>query len=229
MAAQYYQHERDTAMLSGTYLDPEKDPTAYRVRELTRKLLQVVQNDPEYRERYQEIKNDITQGTGWKVMTIKDPRLNAYCLPGGRIVVYSAMAELLDDDELAAVISHEVMHAMKQHSYLARKEALQMRAATLAVGAATGAKAIPISIALLGEAFVSHTAFSRGRETEADREGLRLMFKAGFNPRWAITLWEKMQKLQKGKTPPEILSTHPSHSSRIQDIQQEMWKNGYRK
>ena len=112
------------------------------------------------------------------------------------MVVYSGLAEKLTDDELAIVIGHEIMHAMKGHSFNTAKESLMRKAALFAGAAAVGAKSLPVSMAILSEAFATGTVFSRGHEHEADITGLHVAHNAGYDPRAALTLWKKMDRLQ---------------------------------
>ncbi|MBP9779142.1 M48 family metallopeptidase [Candidatus Gracilibacteria bacterium] len=226
MAYRYYLSERTKAEDSDKLLDPERDKDANRVQQITRTIIATIRQNPEYVDRYNQIKTDISSGTGWKIMTIDNPTLNAYCLPGGRMVVYSGLARLLSDDELAVVISHEIMHAMKGHSFQTAKESLMKKAAIFAGAAVAGAKSLPVSMGILAEVFTTSTVYSRGHEKEADISGLHIAGDAGYNPRAAITLWQKMEKNQKNGQPPEILSSHPSHESRERYLREEIEKMG---
>ena len=89
MAHQYFLSEKSKASEAGKLLNPENNQLAYRVQQVTRSILKSIKQNPKYQERYQEIKTDITDGEGWKIITIDNPSLNAYCLPGARMVVYS--------------------------------------------------------------------------------------------------------------------------------------------
>lgn len=225
MARVYYENEKASAEEAGKNLDPNTNETAYRVQQVTRSIIKELRESNKYKDRYREIKDDITSGSGWKILTIDNPSMNAYCLPGGRMVVYSWLANKLNDDELAAVIWHEIMHAVKWHSYHRAKDSLMRNAAILWWAAITGAKALPVSLALLGQAFVSNTAFSRPNEKEADIEGLHIMRNAWYDPRGAITLWRKMAESQKNSgNIPEIFSSHPSHSTREEYLENEVNK-----
>ena len=160
----------------------------------------------------------------WEVNVEKNDQVNAYCMPGGKIMVYSGLVDKLKatDDELAAVIGHEISHALREHGRermslaYAEKGGLALLAAVLGstknteTGAALGA-------ATLGTQLFFALPNSRTQETEADRMGLELAARAGFNPNAAISLWTKMAQ-SGGKKPAEFLSDHPSDKTRIDDL-----------
>jgi predicted Zn-dependent protease len=163
---------------------------------------------------------------GWKwethVLTSRD--VTAWCMPGGQMAVYTGLFEQLKitDDELAAVMGHEIAHALREHG---REKASQ--AAGISTATAIGAKLFGSRTGLGEKATqnalnkVADLAFmrpnSREMEQESDRIGIELAARAGYNPQAAITLWEKMAKVS-GDAGPEWLSTHPSNTSRIADL-----------
>lgn len=157
----------------------------------------------------------------WEVNVINSDELNAYCLPGGKIMVYSGIINQLNltDDEIAIVLGHEIAHAVREHS---REQVSQSLAAQTAIGIGTAALGLGEGTANLAgmgyQAFLA-TQFSRTHENEADRVGLELTARAAYNPHAGITLWEKMINISKGGKPPEFLSTHPAETNRIQQIQ----------
>jgi len=163
-------------------------------------------------------------GWRWEVNVISSKELNAWCMPGGKMAVYTGLIEQLriTDEELAAVMGHEIAHALREHG---REKAGQ--AAGVGVAAAIGGALIGSYFGVdsgLGEnvlGVAGELAFmrpnSRGMEQEADRVGVELAARAGYNPHAAITLWEKMGRTSGGQ-PPQWLSTHPSHQSRISDL-----------
>ena len=160
-------------------------------------------------------------GWAWQVNVIDSKELNAFCMPGGRIVFYSGLITQLDltDDEIAIVMGHEIAHALREHS---REQASQAIAAQtgLGIGAAVlGAGQAGAELANQGYQLLVATKFSRTDEDEADRIGLELAARAGYDPRAGLTLWQKMMKASSGDRPPEFLSTHPAESNRIQTIQ----------
>jgi predicted Zn-dependent protease len=156
----------------------------------------------------------------WEVNVQTTDDVNAYCMPGGKIMVYTGLIEKLhaSDSELAAVIGHEIAHALREHSRerISRAYAEQLALAGIAV--ATGASEATMQLASQVSAVTFQLPHSREQEAEADRIGLELMARAGFDPSSAVTLWQKMGKLSSGG-PPEFLSTHPSGESRIRDLE----------
>jgi predicted Zn-dependent protease len=154
----------------------------------------------------------------WEVNVITSDQVNAWCMPGGKIAVYTGLIDKLKitDDELAAVIGHEVAHALREHA----RERIS-RAAPVSLGAEILGAVYGQGVADLGNLFGQ--AFfvlpnSRENEQEADRIGVELAARAGYDPRAAVTLWNKMGKLD-GGSPAQWLSTHPSHESRVRDLQ----------
>jgi predicted Zn-dependent protease len=154
----------------------------------------------------------------WEVNVFQSKEINAFCMAGGKIGVYSGLVTSLQltDDELAAVIGHEIAHALREHV----REQMTMQYATqlpgLLVGIATGSRAL----AQLGDMVSDVTLrlpHSRQAEVEADQMGLELAARAGYDPRAAITLWQKMRR-NGGGAPPEFLSTHPAPENREQDL-----------
>lgn len=156
----------------------------------------------------------------WEVNVQSTDDVNAYCMPGGKIMVYTGLIEQLQatDAELAAVIGHEISHALREHSRerISRAYAEQLALAGIAV--ATGATDATMQLASQVSAVTFQLPHSREQEAEADRIGLELMARAGYDPNAAISLWQKMGKLG-GRGPPEFLSTHPSGDSRIRDLE----------
>ena len=157
----------------------------------------------------------------WQVNVIKSKELNAFCMPGGRIMFYSGLITQLDltDDEIAIVMGHEIAHALREHS---REQASQQMAAQtgLGVGAAIlGVGGAGADLAAQGYQTLVATKFSRTDESEADLIGLELAARAGYDPRAGITLWKKMMQANAGNAPPEFLRTHPAEANRVQTIQ----------
>ncbi len=157
----------------------------------------------------------------WEVNVEKNDQLNAYCMPGGKIMVLSGLVEKINatDDELAAVIGHEIAHALREHGRERMSQAyvqqfgLQALAA-FATGAAGGAA---VQAAGAGSQLFFALPNGREQEREADKMGLELAARAGFNPNAAVTLWQKMSAQSKN-APPEFFSTHPASENRIADL-----------
>ena len=146
--------------------------------------------------------------------------MDAYCMPGGKIMVHTGLIEQLKttDAELAAVIGHEIAHALREHSREAVSRAYAQQLGLSVLGAVTGIG--DVGAQMVG--MVTDVTFSlprnRQQETEADQIGLELMARAGFDPSAAVTLWQKMGSAKSG-APPQWLSTHPDSSTRISDLQ----------
>ena len=151
----------------------------------------------------------------WEVNLIDNDELNANCGPGGKIMVYTGLIEKLKltDDELAAVIGHEIAHALREHSREALSKAYGVELATQ-LGAALGVGQGGLQMANMGVDYLMTLPNSRGNENEADLIGLELAARAGYNPNATISLWEKMSQASDG-APPEFMSTHPSSSTRM--------------
>ena len=156
----------------------------------------------------------------WEVHVLSSPEVNAWAMPGGKIAVYSGLLEKLQptDDELAAVLGHEISHALREHSREQASRAMAQQAALSVVGAVANVPQSAIDLAPMLLDVTFNLPHSRTDETEADRIGVELAARAGYDPHAAISLWEKMQKLAGSGQPPKFLSTHPSHQDRIKDL-----------
>ncbi len=168
-------------------------------------------------------------GGEWEVVVFEDESLNAFALPGGKIGVHTGLLKLVDNqDQLAVVIGHEVGHVMARHS----NERLSQQAGTNMGISLIQAIAVPqsalgqtaVGLLGIGAQYGVIMPFSRLHESEADTIGLELMAKAGFNPAESIKLWQKMAQASQGAEPVEFMSTHPSHASRIQNLQANLPK-----
>ena len=160
-------------------------------------------------------------GWKWEINVINSKELNAFCMPGGKIMFYSGLInELrLSDDEIAVVMGHEIAHALREHS---REQVSQAIAADTALNVGATVFGLKANTAkLTGAAYQAlvATKFSRTDETEADQIGLELSARSGHDPRAGISLWQKMLEANKGQKPPEFMSTHPADKNRVQEIQ----------
>ncbi len=157
----------------------------------------------------------------WEINLIGSNQINAFCMPGGKIAFFTGILDRLKltDDEVAAVMGHEVAHALREHARerVAKSELTRLGVTIAAVlaGDARYADAFNLGGALLT------LKFSRDDETEADAIGLELAARAGYDPRAGVTLWQKMGAASKG-APPDWLSTHPSGKNRIKDIERRL-------
>ncbi|MDD3764328.1 MAG: M48 family metallopeptidase [Nevskiales bacterium] len=154
-------------------------------------------------------------GGNWEVQIFDSKDINAFALPGGKIGVYTGLLKVTaNQDQLGAVIGHEVSHVLAGHS--AARVSNEM-AAQLGVSVLSSATGMSPDMIGMGANLLLLLPYSRGDESEADVLGQQLMARAGFDPREAPKLWQNMMKASNG-APPELLSTHPSPSTRIQDL-----------
>lgn len=158
----------------------------------------------------------------WEVNVLDSEELNAFCMPGGKIMFYSGLIRQLQltDDEIAVVMGHEIAHALREHS---REQMSQQVVAQSAIGIGAtllGLGRASADLASTGYQAIIATRFSRTDETEADRIGLELSARAGYDPRAGVTLWRKMLQASGGASPPEILSSHPAGANRIREMEE---------
>jgi len=186
-----------------------------------------VSRDPELNRRVQEIGRRIAAVSGqpdwdWQFTVFENDEPNAFALPGGKVGVYTGLFKVArNDDQLAAVLAHEVGHAIARHGAERMSQGLITQLGAAALGAATSpayaqlaAQAATLGIIL---------PYSRTQESEADEIGLMMMAEAGYDPREAIKLWQNFEALG-GARPPEFLSTHPAEGTRIERLEALMPK-----
>ena len=157
-----------------------------------------------------------TKNWQWSIKIIDDPNtVNAWAMAGGKMALYTGLVDKIKptDDELAQVLGHEIAHALAKHSAEKMSVAMVSSIGVMAVGMAADSKGLALTGAGLAAALAVEKPNSRAAESEADRIGIELAAKAGYDPRAAITLWQKMAKVG-GKSPPQFLSTHPSPANR---------------
>ena len=173
--------------------------------------------------------NPRARGWKWEVNLIGSKQLNAFCMPGGKIVFYTGILDQLKltDDEVAMIMGHEIAHALREHA----RERMGKATATnglATIGSTVASVFFGVSpqitdlVAKQGANLIN-LKFSRDDETEADLVGMELAARAGYNPEAGVTLWQKMSEANKG-APPQWLSTHPSGNTRIQEIQANLPK-----
>jgi len=156
----------------------------------------------------------------WSMEVIDDPEtVNAWCMAGGRMAVYTGLIQKLDptDDELAQVIGHEISHALANHTAERMSVALATSAGVTLAGVLSDDAQATMSVAAIAAALAVQLPNSRASESEADQIGIELAAKAGYNPNAAVTLWQKMERVSGGGSP-QFLSTHPSPGNRQQRL-----------
>lgn len=207
MSSQYYRQEKAEAGKQGKLVTggPEYDRVA---RILHRMIPQV------------SVFREDARNWQWELALIDDPTINAHVLAGGKVTFYTGLIDnlKLSDDEIAAVMGHEMSHALREHT---REKMSQDQVGQLALalgGAALGLGEGAMQLAGLAKQLGLDLPFSRRMESEADVYGLELAARSGYDPRAAVSLWEKMAA-KGGATPPEFLSTHPSPGNRKEELQ----------
>jgi len=190
--------------------------------------------NPQQTERIRSIAKRLIAQTGtfrkdalnwkWEVNVISSKELNAFCMPGGKIMFYSGLIQQLDlsDDEIAVVMGHEVAHALAHHGgeRMSQGMGADIVGELISMGLGKADPSVRASVLQfygLGAQVGVMLPFSRSHESEADKIGLILMAKAGYDPRAAVGFWERMAKNNSQKQP-EFLSTHPSDTRRIEQI-----------
>jgi predicted Zn-dependent protease len=213
---QYAQMLKEAA--SKNALGPDDHPQVIRLRRISKELIPFALQW-----------NSRAKDWNWEVNLIGSNQINAFCMPGGKIAFYTGILNQLklSDDEVAMVMGHEIAHALREHA----RERMGKSVATdglARIGSTIAAAAFGINpnltdfVAKQGANLIT-LKFSRDDETEADLVGMELAARAGYNPESGVTLWQKMSEANKG-APPQWLSTHPSGSSRIQEIQANLPK-----
>jgi len=159
----------------------------------------------------------------WQVNTLTTPEMNAYAMPGGKIMVYSGLVEKLQlsDGEIAAVLGHEISHALREHTRERVSRAYEQKVALLGFAVLTGVDPGTVDLADAVAAVTFQLPHSREQEAEADVMGLELMARAGYNPHEAISLWRKMMAAEQS-TPPQFLSTHPASANRVAELERHI-------
>jgi len=214
-AALQYQQLRENAA-SQRALAPEGHPKLLRLQAIAKRLLP---HAGRYNERAPQWR--------WEVSLIGSQALNAFAMPGGKIAFYTGIIERLQlsDDEIAFVMGHEIAHALREHGR--ERQGKAMIAQGLTIGASILSQVMGYGDlggqVARGVSGVTMLKFSRDDESEADLLGMDLSARAGYNPMAGISLWEKMASASGGQgSPPQWLSTHPSHDSRIADIRKAL-------
>ena len=208
MAAQSYSQQKNEAEKKGAL---NKDAAlTVRVRDIAERITPVTAIFRKDAPRWD-----------WEVNVVTSKELNAFCMPGGKIIFYSGIIERLklSDDEIAVIMGHEVAHALREHSREQASQAIAAKTA-MSIGASLlGLGGITSNLANMAYESRGATSGSPSDESEADRIGRERAARAGYDPRSGVTLWQKM-KVAGGRTRSEFTSTHPLEETRIQQIQQ---------
>lgn len=167
------------------------------------------------------------EGFNWEYNLVNDPAVNAWCMPGGKIVVYTGLLPVTRNEAaLAVVIGHEVTHAIAKHGNERMSQAMVAQGIGVAGGILTQGNervnSIFNSVYGPGASIGVLLPNSRKQELEADRFGLIFTAMAGYNPQEAIPLWQRMEQMSNGQKPPEFLSTHPTEANRIEQLKKFM-------
>jgi metalloendopeptidase OMA1, mitochondrial len=197
-----------------------------QIREVGKKIVRASENDLLQREINLRVKGYVWE---WEFTLVQENQANAFCLPGGKVVVFSGLLSVAETpDQLATVLSHEIAHALAHH---ASERIARAKKYGQAMNALNGNALDHIADAderrqmvglLGGGGKLQSLAFDRQQESEADHIGLFLMAFAGYDPEQALVFWQRMERLSSGKYKPEILSDHPSDAHRIEQIR--VWK-----
>jgi predicted Zn-dependent protease len=188
----------------------DKDPALVkRVQDITKRLI----------PQTTVFRDDVAKWP-WEVHVISVDEVNAWCMPAGKMAIYTGLIQKLNatDDEIAAVMGHEIAHALREHARERISRQMGTQATIGIVGALLGIGQLGQNVAGTVADVTLNLPNSRLHETEADRIGIELAARAGFDPRAAVGLWEKMGKQAGGNQPPKWLSTHPPHQDRIGDL-----------
>ena len=214
-AAQVYEKVKEKAKLSN-------DTTILnKIKKIGSKIEYSIS---EYFERNNQI--DPTINFDWEYILIENKKMkNAWCMPGGKIAVYTGILEITKNENgLAAVMGHEIAHAVAKHSVERASRGVLLKTGTSLINIATGGKLSEINratgmdtVGLLSSIGIMNP-FNRKQETEADYLGMIFASLSGYDIRETAKIWERMREANKGKEPPEFMSTHPSSSNRIENI-----------
>jgi len=200
-------------------------PEAKKIDEIGKKLVVAANNwykeigQPNYLKDYQ-----------WEFKLVDDPQVNAWAMPGGKIVFYKGIMPVLKDDAgIACVMGHEIAHAILDHGKERMNAAYKQQMGGQLLSVAFAGKSSETQQLIqqaygIGSQVGAMLPYSRKHEYEADQTGLILMAMAGYNPELAVPFWERMEKMSSGKAPQEYMSTHPSYDNRIEHVRNSLPK-----
>lgn len=228
LGAQAFQQVLGDANAQGALLPPEAQQSQ-EIREIAQRLVQrVPQVTAALAQQHGQQTPTEHQNFQWDVAVIQSEQVNAFCLPGGKMAVYTGLIPVAQNrDAMAVVMGHEIAHALLRHGSqrMAQQKLVQMGqiAAGMAVGGMDPQQQQAVMAALgAGAQYGFILPYGRNHETQADKVGLMLAAAACYNPQEAIPLWQRMSELGGGERPPEFASTHPDPANRIQVLQSLM-------
>lgn len=209
---QYSSFLKENKVVSGTAEAKRVETVGIKIKQAAEKWLNAI-GQPDYLKDYQ-----------WEYKLVEDKAVNAWCMPGGKIVVYTGIMPIAKDEAgLATVMGHEVAHALLNHGQQRMSAGILQQVGAVGVGLAVGEKsqetqALAMTAYGAGSQMFGMLPFSRKHESEADKIGLILMAIAGYNPEVAVPFWQRMGATSGGQAPPEFMSTHPSHETRVSNL-----------
>jgi predicted Zn-dependent protease len=209
---QYNQFLTDNKVITGTTESKKVEEIGIKIKDAAQKWFTAI-GQPDYLKDYE-----------WDYKLVDDKSVNAWCMPGGKIVVYTGILPITKDDAgLATVMGHEVAHALLNHGQQRMSAGMLQQVGAVGVGLATGTKSeetqqLAMTAYGASSQMFGMLPFSRSHESEADKIGLILMAIAGYNPEASVPFWERMGQASGGQAPPEFMSTHPSHDTRVSNL-----------
>lgn len=203
------------AFLAEATVLPDSDPRAQRVKRVGEKIKDATESFLTSKGYGKRI-----EGFEWEFKTVEEDVVNAWCMPGGKVVVYTGILPLFEsDDEMAVVMGHEVAHAIARHGNERMSQQMIINGVGSVLSPADTTQVSIFQQIFIGSATLGMLKYSRNHETEADKLGLVFAKVAGYDPTAAISFWKKMAA-QGGAGMPEIFSTHPSDERRIADLEE---------
>jgi len=199
----------------------------------------LLNNDPQQVERLRRIARELiphavrfnknAQAWRWEVNLITSKTVNAFCMPGGKIAFFTGILDQLQltDDEVATIMGHEIGHALLEHGRARMSEQVLKNVGISVAAAVFNLGQVSAELLAQGANLAVSLPYARRHETDADLVGMELAARAGHDPRAAVAVWQKMSQLAQGAgrgQPPQFLSTHPSHESRIKEIEANLPK-----
>ncbi|HET6243550.1 MAG: M48 family metallopeptidase [Bacteroidetes bacterium] len=199
---------------------PKSDPQAQMIERVGTNIAKSVTTFLKRKKNTKRIKN-----FKWEFNLVNDPTVNAWCMPGGKVVFYTGILPITNDEAgIAVVMGHEIAHAVARHGNERMSQQLLVAAGGISLAIALNEKPKEARDIFLSSYGIGTTLgvlkYSRTHESEADKMGLVFMAMAGYNPEVAVGFWERMANQAKGAKPPEFISTHPSDERRIKDIKE---------